>query len=320
MPGLSNILSRKTPMTDLYPSRCGKEPATLPRFEPVVHSAWREGCPLTREQVAQFAADGYLVLDDLFTPDEVAALQQAATRLLADPASLAAETIIREPGASEIRSVFMIHRQDEMMARLAADERLAGVARFILADDVYVHQSRLNYKPGFVGREFYWHSDFETWHVEDGMPQMRALSMSILLAPNSDTNGPLMIIPGSHTRFHACAGETPDDNYLSSLKKQELGVPDMTTLAALAAERGVDAATGPAGTVIVFDCNAIHGSNGNITPFPRANAFIVYNAASNRLVSPYGAARPRPEFIAARKDAPVIRRQPLSPLDDPAFR
>src|SRR3546814_8501331 len=84
------------------------------------------------------------------------------------------------------------------MARLAADDRLAGVARFLLGDDVYVHQSRLNYKPGFVGKEFYWHSDFETWHVEDGMPQMRALSMSILLAPNTVLNGPLMIIPGSH--------------------------------------------------------------------------------------------------------------------------
>src|SRR3546814_3582850 len=107
------------------------------------------------------------------------------------------------------------------MARLAADDRLAGVARFLLGDDVYVHQSRLNYKPGFVGKEFYWHSDFETWHVEDGMPQMRALSMSILLAPNTVLNGPLMIIPGSHRKYLTCVGETPEDHYRSSLKKQE---------------------------------------------------------------------------------------------------
>src|SRR3546814_3200003 len=59
------------------------------------------------------------------------------------------------------------------LRRLAADERLAGVARFLLDDTVYIHQSRLNYKPGFQGKEFYWHSDFETWHVEDGMPRMR---------------------------------------------------------------------------------------------------------------------------------------------------
>src|SRR3546814_1501545 len=73
--------------------------------------------------------------------------------------------------------MFQIHAQSNLLRRLAADERLAGVARFLLDDTVYIHQSRLNYKPGFQGKEFYWHSDFETWHVEDGMPRMRALSM-----------------------------------------------------------------------------------------------------------------------------------------------
>jgi ectoine hydroxylase len=52
--------------------------------------------------------------------------------------------------------------------------------------------------------------------------------------------------------------------------------------------------------VILFDCNMMHGSNGNITPFPRANAFFVYNAVANRLQAPFGAATPRPRFIAAR--------------------
>lgn len=302
-------------MTDLYPSRCGKEPAVLPRLDPVVHSSWHEGSPLTREQAAQFDAEGYLVLEDMFSAEEVASLQQAGAKLLSDPKSLEPETVICEPASNEIRSVFMIHRQDDAMSRLVADERLADIARFLLGDDVYVHQSRLNYKPGFVGREFYWHSDFETWHVEDGMPQMRALSMSILLAPNDETNGPLMVIPGSHKKYYACAGETPDYNYLSSLKKQELGVPDPLTLAELASAHGIKSATGGAGTVIVFDCNLMHGSNGNITPFPRANAFIVYNAVSNRLVSPYGAARPRPEFIATRKETAIIPQRTARSLE-----
>lgn len=302
-------------MTDLYPSRQDTEARVLPRLDPVVHSSWREDAPLTREQTSQFENDGYLVLTDIFTAEEVAALQGATVRLLGDPAALDAETVITEPGVNEIRSIFMIHEQDKVMQRLAADERLASVARFLLGDDVYVHQSRLNYKPGFVGKEFYWHSDFETWHVEDGMPQMRALSMSILLAPNLPTNGPLMIIPGSHRKFCACVGETPDDHYLSSLKKQEYGVPDPVTLAELAAETGIAAPTGDAGTVVIFDCNAMHGSNGNITPFPRANAFLVYNAVSNRLAAPYGPKHPRPEFIAARRRTPVIRRPDTTLLD-----
>src|SRR3546814_7862163 len=102
------------------------------------------------------------------------------------------------------------------MGRLYAYDRLAGVGRVLLGDVLYVHQSRLNDKPGFVGKEFYWHSDFETWHVEDGMPQMRALSMSILLAPNTVLNGPLMIIPGSHRKYLTCVGETPEDHYRRS--------------------------------------------------------------------------------------------------------
>ena len=302
-------------MTDLYPSRGSAEARVLPRVDAVLHAPWHPDAPISEAQAQQFERDGYLVVNELFSPAEVSALLDAATRLLADPGALDAQTVITEPGVDEVRSIFMIHRQDEVMRRLAADERLAGIARFILGDEVYIHQSRLNYKPGFVGKEFYWHSDFETWHVEDGMPRMRALSMSILLAPNTPTNGPLMVIPGSHRKYCACAGETPDENYLSSLKKQEYGVPDPLTLAELATDGGIVATTGDAGTVVIFDCNMMHGSNGNITPFPRGNAFFVYNAVSNRLVAPYGVPKTRPEFIAARTTMESIGPQAASLAD-----
>src|SRR3546814_9792914 len=104
------------------------------------------------------------------------------------------------------------------MARLASDARLSEVARFLLGDRVYIHQSRLNYKPGFKGKEFYWHSDFETWHVEDGMPRMRALSMSVLLAENTPHNGPLMLTPGSHQTYLTCVGETRSEEHTSELQ------------------------------------------------------------------------------------------------------
>src|SRR3546814_12861717 len=84
---------------------------------------------------------------------------------------------------------------------------------------------------------------------------MRALSMSFLLAENNANNGPLMVIPGSHRSFLACVGETPENHYLSSLKKQEYGVPDEDSLAEMAFEKGIVAPTGKPGTVIIFDCN-----------------------------------------------------------------
>ncbi|MBU0657613.1 MAG: ectoine hydroxylase, partial [Alphaproteobacteria bacterium] len=281
-------------MKDLYPSRHATMAEFLPRLDPVVHSAWNADAPVSREQADAFDRDGFVVLEDLFSDAEIAFLQSEAGVLLGDPDALEEETVITEPGGKEVRSIFRIHAQSRVIGRLAADERLAGVARFLLGDDVYMHQSRLNYKPGFQGKEFYWHSDFETWHVEDGMPRMRALSMSVLLAENTPHNGPLMLIPGSHRQFLTCVGETPQDHYRQSLKKQEYGVPDEDSLAELAHKFGIVAPTGKPGSVVIFDCNVMHGSNGNITPFPRANAFLVYNAVSNRLDAPFGVDRPRP--------------------------
>lgn len=297
-------------MTDIYPSRQAAESEALPRVDPVVYGAWRPSAPLSPAQIEQFDSDGYLVLEDLFSEEEVAHLQGETGRLLADPAALQPETVIKEPGCDEVRSIFEIHSQSKLIARLAADDRLTDIARFLLGDDVYLHQSRLNYKPGFHGKEFYWHSDFETWHVEDGMPRMRALSMSLLLAENTPHNGPLMLIPGSHRVFLSCVGATPDNHYLMSLKQQQFGVPDEDSLAQLAHSQGIAAPTGKAGTVILFDCNVMHGSNGNISPFPRANAFFVYNAVSNHLQRPFGATTPRPTFIATRGNP-----RPIVPLN-----
>lgn len=294
-------------MQDLYPSRVTDRAQLLPRLDPVVHGEWNASAPLSRSQAEQFDTKGYLVIDELFSADELFALQSEARRLLAKPESLRPETIISEPGGKEVRSIFEIHSQSRLMQRLAADERLAGVARFLLGDEVYVHQSRLNYKPGFKGKEFYWHSDFETWHVEDGMPRMRALSMSVLLADNSVNNGPLMLIPGSHRQYMTCVGQTPENHYKTSLKKQEYGVPDDKLLTEMADERGIDVATGKAGTLIIFDCNIMHGSNGNITPFPRSNAFFVFNAVSNRIGKPFGEIAPRPDFIAERDEVVLSR-------------
>ncbi|MCA6107052.1 ectoine hydroxylase [Bradyrhizobium cenepequi] len=299
---------------DFYVSRRSTTPAAIVRQDPVVYSAWSPRSPLTREQAMAYERDGFLALEDLFTAAEVKGLQAEAVRLQTGADKLEGETIITEPGGDTVRSVFKIHKQSNVFQRLATDARLAAIAQFLLGDDVYIHQSRLNLKQGFHGEDFYWHSDFETWHVEDGMPRMRALSMSVLLMENTPVNGPTMFMPGSHKTFVSCVGETPGDHYKHSLKKQEYGVPDQASLSRFA-EGGIAMPTGPAGTVVIFDCNTIHGSNTNITPYPRWNAFFVFNAVSNKLQAPFGPAKPRPEIIAARNDVETIR-----PISGPLFQ
>jgi len=285
---------------DPYASRVGREPQIVERQDPVVYAVPGRKGPLSREQVANYEHFGYLELDGLFTSAEIKALVAELQRLRTAPEGIDPETLIIEPDGRELRSIFAIHEQSAVFARLARDERLVSIARYLLGDDVYIHQSRLNYKPGFFGREFYWHSDFETWHVEDGMPRMRALSMSIALTPNTEYNGPLLLIPGSHRCYVRCVGETPDDHYKQSLRRQEYGVPDPKSLQRLFEEGGIQSTPGSAGKIVLFDCNTMHGSNSNISPLPRSNVFLVYNAVSNRLVTPFGGKPARPEFIATR--------------------
>ncbi|HET7413826.1 MAG TPA: ectoine hydroxylase [Pararhizobium sp.] len=291
---------------DLYPTRSTEGESWSERQDPVIWSNWSPQAPLTRAQADTFERNGYIVLENIFSPGELAVLKNELEAIRAGDKALTPDSLITEPGSDEIRTVFQLEKQSKVFGRLARDSRIAGVISFLLGDELYIHQSRLNYKPGFTGKEFYWHSDFETWHAEDGMPRMRAISASILLTDNDALNGPLMLIPGSHRTFVRCVGETPDDNHKTSLKKQEVGVPSNETLTRMADKHGIDYAAGKAGTVILFDCNTLHGSNGNITPFPRSNAFFVFNAWSNRSQRPFAAAKPRPEFLGARApEAPI---------------
>lgn len=287
---------------DPYVSRVGAEPARVPRVDPVVHSRRGSRGPLTDEQRRDYENRGFLELDGLLSPEEVEALQREVARRRTDRTGVDPETLVLEPGGSALRSIFRIHAQSELVARLARDARLVELARYLLDDDVYVHQSRLNDKPGFAGKEFFWHSDFETWHVEDGMPRMRAVSFVVALTPNHEYNGPLMLIPGSHLEYVRCVGETPDEHYKRSLRRQEYGVPDRESVRRAYERGGIAVPKGPPGHVVVFDCNALHGSNGNISPVPRSNLFIVFNSVTNRVRRPFGGKPPRPEFVATRRD------------------
>ena len=67
----------------------------------------------------------------------------------------------------------VVHSQASAVPPLAP--RLVNLDRYILGGDVYLHQSSVNYKPGLQGGEFFWHSDFEAWHAEEGLPRMRAV-------------------------------------------------------------------------------------------------------------------------------------------------
>ncbi|MDZ4236597.1 MAG: ectoine hydroxylase [Hydrogenophaga sp.] len=286
---------------DRYPSRFDAQVHITDRLDPVLYGSPDDG-PLSASQLNFYLDNGYLNFDELLSAAEIQACLDEVQKLRSDDAVKASDRAVIEPGSGELRSLFEVHRSSAVLHRLANHPKLVGIARQLLGSEVYIHQSRVNYKGGFRGKEFYWHSDFETWHVEDGMPAMRAVSCSIALTANTPYNGPLMLMPGSHQRHVSCVGATPEDHYKQSLRQQDVGVPDDDSLTRLVQDFGITAPTGLAGAVTFFECNVMHGSSSNITPLSRSNVFMVFNSVHNTLVPPFCGLPPRPNFIAERRD------------------
>ncbi|MFT7670428.1 MAG: ectoine hydroxylase [Planctomycetota bacterium] len=316
---------------DLYPSRV-LTPGIVPRLDPVVAKTARTSGPLSAAQVDSFETRGVLVCRQVFTPPEVDSLLRTTVALRDHYESLTYEEldrstdmrVITERGGSlvdeedhppTVKSIWQVHLPPEhaphmlfaadIARRTVCDARLIEAARQLLGEDVYVHQSRINYQRGITKRSrggsgFLWHQDFEQWHSEDGMPRMRAVSMAVLLEPARPTNGALMVMPGSHRHMVQALGDPLESEcYAKGALSRGPEIP-VDIVRSLADEHGIEHCRGEAGDVVLFDCNTMHGSHTNISPWGRAMFFAVYNAVSNTPAKqPFGSAKPRPEHIGS---------------------
>ena len=253
---------------DMYPSRTGSEEHVIPRIDPVIYpTADKQQIPrpLTEKSLHTYADNGYLVLPD-YMPEMVDPLLAEIEQL--KHALKDREECVTEPGSDNVRTIFKPFQYSKLINDFFRHPKILNIARQLLGSNVYMMQSRVNIKPAFHGRSFAWHSDFETWHVEDGMPAMRAVTAWIMLTENHEYNGPLYVIPGSHKEYVSCAGQTGKDNYKTSLKAQILGVPKPETMRYILQNRSIRAVTGKPGTVVFHECNIMHGSPDNISADP----------------------------------------------------
>jgi len=157
-----------------------------------------------------------------------------------------------------------------------------------------MHQFKINAKSAFTGEVWQWHQDYGTWKREDGMPEPRAMNISVFLDEVMHINGPLLLVPKSHL-----AGDLK-----ASHDKETTSYPlwtlDEETVTRLVRDGGIVAPIGKPGGVLMFHGNLVHGSAGNITPYPRKIVYLTLNAVSNYIRKPT-----RPEFIAHRDFTPI---------------
>jgi L-proline 4-hydroxylase len=134
------------------------------------------------------------------------------------------------------------------------------------------------------------------------MPEPRAMNIAVFLDEVMPINGALMLIPKSHRQGVLAAGH---DTLTTSYPLWTL---DKETVTRLAAEGGIVAPTGKAGSVLMFHGNLVHASPPNITPFPRKIVYLTLCAVSNHITK-----FTRPDWIAHRDFTP------LAPVADDAL-
>ncbi|MEQ8442907.1 MAG: phytanoyl-CoA dioxygenase family protein [Alphaproteobacteria bacterium] len=254
---------------------------------------------LSGPQIEEFHRKGFLLFPGLLDEEEAAVLKSGLPAL----ESRDGPEVVREKEGNTIRLIYGGHKLCDPFARLSVMPRILNPVRQLLGEDAYMHQSRLNPKPGFSGGAWNWHQDFGTWHREDGVPEPRCVMTAIFLDDASAVNAPLMVLPGS--QHHGMV----EDVTAEEVTGYALMQIDESVVERYAAENGIVPLMGPAGTVAFIHCNLVHGSANNVSPYPRAIMYFNYNACSNIPTGGKGRA-----WFHNNQD-----RSPLEPGDDDAL-
>jgi ectoine hydroxylase len=288
--------------TDLYASRAAQSVELTERRDPVVWGS-SEGL-LSPTELELYEANGFIIRESLFGQDEIQAVMREVERLPSRYVGRPAGEVETDPDSGAVRSIFRVHSTVPAVRRLARDPRVVDVAEQILDSEVYVHMSCIRFKRAFDPSSVPWRSDFETWHIEDGMPHMRAITAAPMLTDSTPSNGPLMLIPGSHQFYVPCLGRASNETSEASLRNARSTTPPADVLALLTQRAEPIQVLGPAGSVVFYDGNVMHGSPGNMSQFPLHHVFLAFNSVENPLHAPCWGLSPRPLFLADRSGRP----------------
>ncbi|HEX7006055.1 MAG TPA: phytanoyl-CoA dioxygenase family protein [Alphaproteobacteria bacterium] len=245
---------------------------------------------LTPDQTAAFEEQGYLFVPNLFSRAEIDVLKRELPGIFAQDR----KENVREKDGKTVRTTFAAHTFNEAFRRLGRHPRMVEPVMQLLGGPVYMHQYKINAKAAFDGDVWQWHQDYGTWARDDLMPSPRAMNIAVFLDDVTEFNGALMFIPKSHKRGVLEAGH---DIVTTSYPLWTL---DRETVARLVKEGGLVAPKGPAGSMLMFHCNLVHASPGNLSPFDRTIVYLSLCHVENHIRR-----FKRPEWIAHRDFTPI---------------
>ena len=221
---------------------------------------------LSAEQLREYHAQGYLLVQQMFDRDEIDLLRRAAK----EDRELDAHSYGKADGeGGVVRLSLWNHPGQGIYGAFARCQRLAGAAEQILQDEPYHYHSKMIMKDAKVGGAWTWHQDYGYWY-QNGVLTPNLVSASIAVDPATRENGCLQVIKHSHHcgRIHhelsgQQAGADPA-RVQEILKRFELIYVEMEP-----------------GDVLFFHPNLLHRSDRNNSDHPRWSMICCYNAKSN---------------------------------------
>ena len=164
---------------------------------------------LTEEQLTQFKLNGFLVIEDVLSGDEVEALATRGDLIAAGKAKHIPETSIQleeafrdgkksiENQVLSVRKLYNLANYDDVMWRHVCNPKIVDIVSDLLSsDDIKMYGDQLLMKaPGGVGTALAWLQDSASWR--DIFP-MDLISAWTAIDHATEENGCLNFVPGTH--------------------------------------------------------------------------------------------------------------------------
>ncbi len=222
--------------------------------------------PLTDEQAAGFARDGYMLSPGLFDSEEMELLRAIGK----SDADLARETRVRHDAqGGETKLSIRNELPDDIYSAFVRCHRIVDPMEQLLRGEVYHYHHKMNMKEPFVGGAWEWHQDYGYWYNNGCLfPDMASCFIAVDRATKE--NGCLQVIAGSHLMGRIDHGKMGD----------QTGADMERVNAALECMELVYVEMEP-GDALFFHSNLLHRSDQNRSPDPRWVLICCYNAARN---------------------------------------
>jgi len=238
--------------------------------------------PLSKEQVDAFWRDGYVMMADAVSANDLVDLRAAVAGWVEESRGHSGpwgETMDHrprfdvQPGHSvdlpALRRVASPQEVCQAHLRVMRDSPLVDAAAQVIGPNIVVNNVKTNCKQPGTATEIRFHQDFAyEAHTNDDM-----LAVLLFVDDVTPENGPLEVVPGTHRG--AIFDHWQDGIFTGTIAEGDLaGLGD-----------SVDC-YGPAGTACLMHTRLVHGSGPNLTEVSRTLSIFSYRSEDSRILHP----------------------------------